>query len=261
MIGVIPKPLVVSEAPGEVESIRAEQKLPVKSIKQFLWTIPFLSFLLGYTLLTLMVDSKQLSTPTLIGKQLQEALKLLAGQGINARIVMQKEDNDLPEGTILSQTPLPGSSIKINQAVLLVVSKKQDKKIAPHFVHKALSEIQSWLDEHQINGKCYQIPHSYPDGTCIGQLPHAGQPMEDAKITLYISAGNKKPVLMPSLNGLIVNDAAEFLKNSNITLVPVHSYKTAEECKKYIITEQKPLPGSLLDLDKPLTVYVRCTMQ
>jgi len=59
-----------------------------------------------------MTNVDQIQAPALVGKQLQNAVALLSQKNLNVRFITQKEDPDLPHGTILSQTPAAGRNVK-----------------------------------------------------------------------------------------------------------------------------------------------------
>jgi beta-lactam-binding protein with PASTA domain len=98
-------------------------------MKKFLWVIPFLSFLSGYLIMSFIYQPKTAKTPSLIGKSVQQALNLAATQGLSLRLIAEKEETDIPAGTIISQNPLPNTHIKAHQAIACIVSKKTEQKI------------------------------------------------------------------------------------------------------------------------------------
>lgn len=237
-----------------------QKKSHFSLLKKMLWVAPFICFIAGYTFLWLCASSNHHTAPAVIGKPIQEALQLLSAQGINTRIIKEKIDTDLPAGTIISQSPGPHQHIKTNQAIMLVLSKKPEYPIAPDFTHKKIEEIQKWLDQHHCSAKVYEVPHTYPAGTCIGQSPNPGALLKESSIIIYRSSGSKKLVIMPSLIGMRVPDAQELIKESGCTLEPHHSNKISpnHSCTTCIIREQKPFAGSIITVQAPLTIAVRC---
>ena len=94
------------------------------ALKGYLWVFPFISFLGGYFFLNSIYHTKGLETPSLIGMSLKEAVVLASAKNVNIRLTEEREDIELPEGTIIAQNPQPPLPIKPNQTLFCVVSKK-----------------------------------------------------------------------------------------------------------------------------------------
>lgn len=233
------------------------------NIKNYLWAFPFLSFLAGYFLLQKISNVSKLNAPALVGKQLQEAVAVLSDNNLNLRLITQKDDADLPAGTILSQTPSAGQNIKPYQALHVVVSKKPQKKAAPALIYKSAQQIEKILKKDGIRNKSYYQPSNCPRNSCIAQQPATGKPLETNKIVTYISSGNSKPVLLPDFRGKTATEAVDFLKSHHCCNAQIsHGSRGGKNhvCDQFcIITHQRPLAGSIINLDdkKPFSVHLQ----
>jgi len=97
----------------------------IKKIAQnIIWIFPFSSFFLGYFFLSAWYHVERVKTPSLVGTNLPHAFQTLSQHQLNPRLLAIKEDPDIEQGTILSQTPSAGHPIKPHQPVFLVISKK-----------------------------------------------------------------------------------------------------------------------------------------
>ncbi len=231
-------------------------------IKNYLWALPFFSFLAGYLIIQRFSSIDLLEAPALVGRQLQNAVVELSEKNLNIRLITQKEDPDLPEGTILSQTPISGQKIKPHQALHVVISKKPEKRAAPQLINKSIERIEKELDKVGIRNKSYRLPSNRPTGSCIAQLPTAGTLLQENKITTYISCENKKTVLMPNFKGKSVPEAMDFLQKHNVKTDIMHISNTDKShiCDhNCIINDQRPLAGALVTLkdEKPLLVQLQ----
>jgi beta-lactam-binding protein with PASTA domain len=226
-------------------------------LKHTLWALPLFCFFGSYFTLYYLFSPSVISTPSLIGKQLSEALQVLSENNINMRILSQKEDNDIPAGTIVSQIPSAQSSIRPHQSLFVVITKQAEPKKAPHCINKKIAECLELAQKEHIHVKTYMVPHLLDD-ICIGQLPAPNQPLIDNKITLYLSKNPEKQSLIPSFKNRCVEDVSQFLTEHNIKYALIHAkhIDTQHSCKNCIITQQKPLAGSLIDLKKPLTIQL-----
>ncbi len=227
------------------------------SLKHWIWILPFICFFGSYFAFHCFFAPNTLATPTLMGKQLPEAIQLLSDTNLNMRILSQKEDHDLPPGTILSQIPSANSSIRPHQSLFVVISKQVEQKQAPNFLQKKSDTCYEIAEKHAIVVKTYEISHLI-ENICIGQLPGPNQPLIDNRITLYISKGSSKPSLLPSFKKRSLEEVASFLTENSIKYSVIHAkpIDTQHTCKNCVISQQKPLAGSLIDLKKPLTIQL-----
>lgn len=229
------------------------------SFRNFLWLLPFLSFFSGYFLLDRLYRSPDLETPTLVGLTMPEALGTLSNLNLNVRLLTTKEDDMLPEGTIISQNPTPAQKIKQNQSVHVVVSKKPIKLKAPLCINKPIKILESELATQKIRVKIFELHSAYPQGLCFAQYPETGNLLQENKIILYASSSLNKPIIMPNLKMKPIKDVLEFLSTYSVS-VDIKHYPNIEEnhqCQTCIVTDQRPLAGSLLTLDAQRPVHIQ----
>jgi len=230
-------------------------------LTQYLWIIPFVSFLAGYLVVQRMTNVDQVEAPALVGKQLQHAVAILSEKNLNLRFITQKEDPDLPEGTILSQTPAAGRTIKPHQAIHVVICKKPEKIAAPLLINKSITAIEKELSLLGVRNKSYSVASNKPVNSCIAQFPAPGTPLEENKIATYLSCGNKKQLLMPDLQGKPIDDVVEFLKRHSCKIEILHAGKktNTQHSQNSIVCNQRPLAGSFVRMsyDKPLFVQLQ----
>ena len=238
------------------------------SIKEFLWILPFSSFLIGYFSLSFIYHSKKLEAPTLIGKSLPEAVVLASSYNLNLRLLDQQTDTELPEGTIIAQNPKPHTAIKPNQTLFCVTSTRP-VITAPALLLKSCDVALAELKALGIHGSCYELDAPYPKSVCFAQSPRAHMPLATKSMILYVASKTTKPVLFPNLKNKPVCDVIEFLQPYSITPSLIHyppqkthsgeSHVCDERC---IVTNQQPRAGSLVTLDpeKPLQIQLQvCT--
>jgi beta-lactam-binding protein with PASTA domain len=230
-------------------------------LKNYLWTLPFISFLLGYQFLSFFTVANNFPNPSIIGSPLTQAIKALSDNNLNPRIMAEKEEPDLPEGTVLSQTPAAGQRVKPNQPVFLVVARKPKKIPAPSLLNKTADETLLTLHHLNLRSKTYALNAPAPKDTCIGQIPDAKEPVEGKKMTLYISAGKNPLMLFPNLKGAAMSDVQNCLSSYNFTTKILHTNPIEEghQCTLCTVIDQKPLPGSIIDVRRP--VYVQLQVQ
>ncbi|MGB8367568.1 MAG: PASTA domain-containing protein [Candidatus Babeliales bacterium] len=225
-------------------------------LQNYLWLFPFCSFLIGYFLLYHYMKIPTLLAPSLIGKNIHEATILLSQHKLNARIIDQKEEPALPEGTILRQVPATGQKIKPSQSIFLVTTKKQPTSTTPSMINKSLNTIKKELANSDIRFKIYYLPSNYPQHHCFSQFPAPGEPLVHNLLLLYLSTEDNKPIIWPNFTQHPIEEVIEFLAFYYIQ--PQVIWNTQKHSINKVI-EQQPLAGSLILLQKnnPLFVQLR----
>jgi eukaryotic-like serine/threonine-protein kinase len=231
-----------------------------------LWVIPFLSFISGYFFLNFLHHNKTIKTPSLLGQSVEKALVLLSQQNLNLRIIACKDEPDLPAGTILSQTPSADKSIKEHQALYVVVSQKPCAPLIPNFNTMLGPQVIKIGQSKEFNVRLYPIPMDGIESQCIAQFPEPGVPDNgDKTITVYTIACATKPKVMPNLKNQPLDDVVAFLTLNGIQ--PTILYDQANNgllsSHIYVVTDQRPLPGSLLIItpEKPPQIQLQVSVK
>ena len=225
--------------------------------KNFLWIIPFIFFILGYWLMGQVFALKTLEVPRVVGLPIHEGIKELSAKKLNVRILAEKEDAELPVGTILRQTPSPSDRVKPHYSIFLVTSKKPPVVTAPDLCNKSLEMCEEILKNKKIKYSTFFVHSSLPANTCVCQSPSANEPLTTKKVTIYMSKPESSLYIFPSCINENLVDVVEFLKLHNIS--PTITYTEGQPKHAmhfYSVIEQKPLPGTLVDLSQPLQVQI-----
>ena len=124
---------------------------------------------MGGSTITMYVSTPKIKTertvPSLAGKMVDAARTELAAQNLIAKVVQQVSGE--PEGTVLSQSPVGGTQVKMNTPVTLYVStgitqEEIDAAAAAAAAEQAAQE--GWWDQDE-NGNWYHVgPDGQPDG-------------------------------------------------------------------------------------------------
>jgi eukaryotic-like serine/threonine-protein kinase len=223
-----------------------------------LWALPFFSFLLGYYCLSWSSHRSHIQTPAVLGLPLQEAIKLLSTYQLNVRILKEKEDPDMPEGIIVSQSPDSDSKIKPYQSVFLVITRKPAKKEVPSLYGLSLSKAGLLAQEKAMPCKAYYLDSTQPQDTCIAQMPTPKLLLHNPSLITYISQGMSSIRIVPSFKGRSLDLVTAFLKECAI---PYHIFYQTDEQKadqpeQLKIVDQRPLAGSFIDFKRAPTVQL-----
>jgi serine/threonine-protein kinase len=232
----------------------------IMMLSRFLWICPFLSFITGYLLIGFLSGSTTVVTPSVVGQQLDKAALWLSQKNLNLRIVGHKDEADLPEGTIVSQTPSAGTAIKERQSLYLVIARKPAPLQVPNLRNKMADEATKIIETQSLQPKVVALPADIATPQCIAQYPAPEMASLDQSVIVY-TIQNQKPMIMPNLRKKSVEDVLSFLHLHGINAEILHTQPTlaGHQCTHCIITDQRPLSGSLIILNphKPLTIQLQ----
>lgn len=228
-------------------------------IKNFLWIFPFLFFVLGYFVLYFLFQKNEIITPNIIGKDLYIAIKLLAKENLSFKLLREQEDADLPEGIILDQIPKFGQKIKSTQNILVTVSKKPAPLLAPEFMGQNYEDILKKSTKLGIQVKPFWIKSFYPKDICIAQSPYVGQRVSERRMILLISEGQESLCVVPDFKNHKISQLQDLFKRDNINFEVFHNHSVENNhaCLECDIVDQKPIYGSIIDLNKKLFIQLQ----
>ena len=228
-------------------------------LNRFFWITPFLSFILGYLFISIIFPKKEFIVPNLTGKSLQNSLYILSNKSLNLNMLKELVVKDLPEGTILSQVPAAGNKVKKNQNIFVTVSKKPKASKVPDFIDLDSKTINEQSSSLNISPRFYWLETLYPINKCFAQTPRPEQDLDDKKVILYLSKGLNSFYIIPNFKGCSFDSLNEYIDSEKVNL---DFYAKNEKIltrnkKELFVAEQKPMPGSIVDLSKRLYLQVQ----
>ena len=229
----------------------------MRFLSAILWLLPFLSFLAGYALVYKFSHRETVQAPTVVGLPLSQAVKILSKYTLNARILAEKEDNDLPEGSVITQSPLPGQKVKAHQSMFLVVTCHAEKSHAPLLSGLTLTEAQARAQENNIRLKTHYLQAQLPHNTCIAQDIAAQEELDTPTLLAYVSQGTTSLRIFPLLKQKKVSTVTQFLKNYGIkAIIRSADGQPVTPTKNLQVIEQYPVAGTLVDIKKLPSVHI-----
>lgn len=230
------------------------------SYKSIIWIVPFLSFFTGYFLLSFIFPAKTITTPQLVGKTMLEAVSLLSEHNLSLRIIGTKQEEDIAEGTILSQMPTTNSKIKQNQTIQCVISTKTELPKISSFLGKSRDHIESLLNEQKIRYKLFYVTSALPENSCIAQHPAPTSILAaNELVIIYLSNGLTNPIIWPNFKGKPVEQVKDFLSLYGLQATGNHTHllEPQHQCTHCIVIDQRPLPGSIISIKDPSSLQVQ----
>ena len=170
------------------------------------------------------VSGRDVLVPELTGMTGAEAEVVLRKQGLSLEKVLERYDPGVQAGHILAQEPTPGSSIKVDRKVKVVVSLGQKGSAVPELRGGAARTAQIALQQQgfRMGDLVYAYSPKEEENLIIGQDPLPGQATgRDAQVSLLVSRG-RRPVtyVMPSLIGRPRDECLRWLARAGLRPAP-----------------------------------------
>lgn len=171
----------------------------------YLLSLLILFFLSANISFQVVMKGEMVSLPNLIGKTMNEAKQELAKKKLSLVQKGTQFSTKWPQGQIIFQEPPPGSKLKLNKKVKVILSAGSQLVVVPKLIGKNLQSINPILGEAGLKkGKISQAHTSkYAAGKIIAQqpLPLAKVP-RNSSVSFLVSQGQReKKYVMPDLIG------------------------------------------------------------
>lgn len=214
----------------------------------FLWPIPFICALLGYTIMRIIIMPQTIKAPLLTGMHLENACVLLSEHNISLQVIQYKIDPDTPDNIIISQTPAAHQTMRPSQTMFLTLSQKPKTQTAPHCYQKHKDIINSICSSLNIKVHYYPLKAPSCKYTCFAQYPAADSPIKDNSMTIYTTLDHADPILWPNFVSKPLQEVIEFLESYDITPQITYSYNNYNNNHvNAFVIDQRPLAGSLIE--------------
>jgi serine/threonine-protein kinase len=203
--------------------------------------VAILSAWVAFTFLT---HGGEVSVPDLEGVELRAALELTGRDQLGLMVKGTGYDLGTPPGHIISQDPLPGTRIKANRIVYVVVSQGTPSVFIPNLTGLTLRRAELQLAQAGLTlGKSgHTHDEEAPTGSVITQSPAAGHFVpRNSSINLLLSDGARPTVyLLPDMTGFPMETVLARIRDWNM-----RSGRIME------IVDEKVPPGTVAALTPP----------
>ena len=184
----------------------------------------FLLFLVLLDSVTMpyLVDVDRVKVADIRNRGMAEAEAHMKRRGLRAAVLDSVFHERLPIGTIVEQTPAPGSYIKKGRRVFVRISKGRRLYQVPNLGGVSLREAQLRLQAQQLQmGRIsYVSSTTVPPLAVVRHHPAAGgRVRRGQKVNLEISSGSPfDPKRVPDLRGLHISAAEDSLQKYEMKL-------------------------------------------
>lgn len=201
----------------------------------------------GYLTLRFIIRSEDtVVVPELVGKDVVYALDILTDLGLNTKVSGFEYRTDVPKNHVAYQEPGPGSEVKKDRDVRIIISKGPKTLVVPNLVGMDIRQAYIIMEENGLSRgvlSCTFREQAFTDEV-ISQVPPFGTVVTRGdSIDLLVSLG-RRPVnyKMPYLNGLALEDAILILERVHLGLGQIRSVQR-DDLPKDVVVEQDPPSG------------------
>ena len=185
--------------------------------------------------------------PDLIGKDLVVALELSNKQGLSLKVADRAFSTSTPSNQIIAQDPRPGSWMRPEAIIRVVISKGVGEVAIPAVHGVSWRDAKSTLERYGLRvGEIYRV-HSarVARDNVIAQSPAAAsRVMKGGTVTLLASSNGPWAVsyVMPDFQGQSQSTANEMAAAIGLRIERVR-YMDRPEARAGTVIAQQPIPG------------------
>jgi beta-lactam-binding protein with PASTA domain len=189
-----------------------------------------------------------MKVPTVKGKSIDEARKMLKAQGFQVEVQDSVYYDSLPRLSVVKQTPDPDMLVKVNRTVYLTVNRAEPPLIAvPNFVGQTLRSV-----EMQIRSLGFKLGDTtYKPDFAIGSIleqSYKGSPIRPgtkipmgSAISLVIGAGvEAQEMAVPDLVGLTFGEVKVLLETNGLLVGAVVVDGVISDSSSAFVIQQNP---------------------
>jgi beta-lactam-binding protein with PASTA domain len=208
--------------------------------------IIFLGALTAFIVVRLTVTREGVVVPDLIGKDLVAALEISNKQGLSLKVADRAFSTSAPSNHIISQDPRPGSWMRPEAIIRVVVSKGMGELAIPAVHGVAWLAAKSTLERYGLRvGEVFRV-HSdrvARDNVMAQSPPAAAKIVKGGTVALLVSDGPwSVSYVMPDLRGHPQYVANEVAASIGLRVEKVR-YMDRPEARAGSVITQQPAPG------------------
>jgi beta-lactam-binding protein with PASTA domain len=203
------------------------------------------------------LSSRDVAVPGLIGRTVPEAGALSAQRGLMVRIEGRRHDPAVPAERVVAQEPPPGSALKSHRAVRVWVSLGPRRVRVPAVEGDSARSARIALEQSGVPvARVVEIEDAAPEGTVLVQRPPAGEADVSLGASLLVSLGpSGASYVMPDLIGREAAFAVAALQSAGLKVGDVR-YRSYPGVAPGIVLRQNPPAGHRVSARTPLALDV-----
>jgi serine/threonine-protein kinase len=218
-----------------------------------LFGLAVLASLMVNTLMDEIVHTEnEVIVPDIIGKTLDEALTALAERNLSLMKVAEKYDTEVPAGSVISQSPPPGLTVREGKPVEAVISSGGQVVFVPVIEGKSLRQVELLLRQASLamGEQTRTYSSTVKRDHVISQEPGPGQIVEkNSYVNVVVSRGaleEGRVKTMVNVLGRSARQAERELRELDLEITDI-STTINDELEEGTVIFQDPPQGTIVD--------------
>jgi eukaryotic-like serine/threonine-protein kinase len=230
-------------------------------MKKFLYVVGIIFIFLliiDYIILPLYVSGSQHQVPNVIGKNKDEAVKMLEDAGLSVVIQTPRFDQKYPKDHVIFQKPTANSIVKSNRRVYLTCSGGDQLVTMPSLTGKTIRDAKVSLERLGFTlGKIDSTVSEFPADVIVQQQYLEGRDVaKGTSVNVTVSVGPQAGMIrVPNILAKSLSEADRILKTNNLK-IGFKTYIHSPSMLPNTIVDQQPGEGTLLKLGDSVNVVL-----
>jgi eukaryotic-like serine/threonine-protein kinase len=204
-------------------------------------------------------QGKTTTVPNVVGKTLDEAVRLLADAGLPGKKADVRNDKQYPEGTVVIQIPPAGSEVKFGRGVYLTVSGGEPLVAVPALRGRTLRDATFSLERFGLlmGTARYEVSEEYPQNTIIDQDTPEGTKVPAGRvINVVVSQGKSADqVPVPDVTKKTFSEAEKIVIQAGLRVGNI-TYQVNADLLPNTVIDQFPKPGEMVHTGQAIDLVV-----
>ena len=192
--------------------------------------------------------------PSFVGTTVDDAEHKLDKLGVRYNVVSAASDT-VPASKIIRQDPMPSSEIAPATIVQLYASSGLPTVSLMDLKQYSSDDAERYLRNAHLIPKLQEKYDDAPRGTVLGQQPPAATTLPVRSTVVLIVSKGARPVDVPDVVSLSLDDATKALASRKLTLV-VSERDPSDQIAANVVTSQNPQAGSPVDPGSTIDVVI-----
>ncbi|MFN0156680.1 MAG: PASTA domain-containing protein [Bacteroidota bacterium] len=216
--------------------------------------------LFNYALLPWYVNQGgTLVVPTVTGKKLEDAQRILDSLGFEPVQAETRPDPRAPLGTVVSQNPLPEAMVKSGRRVYLTISGGEVLASVPKLRGLSLRDSRFTLERSglQLGDVAYATSETYPPNTIMAQAIAPGSKVSrGTKVNISVSRGAVAlDLAVPELTGKTLGEAENILTEKGLKVGNI-TYQPSFDLIPNTVVDQFPRAGESVSTGQAVDLFI-----
>jgi serine/threonine-protein kinase len=211
-----------------------------------------------YILMPFYVSGKEHNIPNVIGKNKDEAIKILDDAGLNAIVQTSRFDQKYQKDQVVFQKPAPNTSVKTNRRVYLTISGGESTVKMPSLISKTIRDAKINLERiGLVLGKIDSVESEFPVNLIVEQQYFNNKELaKGTTVNIKVSIGPKVGMIrVPNLLGKSLSDVEKILKE-NALKIGAKTFIYSSNLLPNTVVDQLPSENALLKIGDTVNVVL-----